>query len=43
MVPTGYLLAFTGVAVVLVAVPGSSVAFTISRALTGGKRTALLK
>ncbi|MHB1613150.1 MAG: LysE family translocator [Actinomycetes bacterium] len=36
------LLAFAGVAVVLVAVPGPSVVFTISRALTCGRRTALL-
>jgi threonine/homoserine/homoserine lactone efflux protein len=36
------LLTFAGVAVVLVAVPGPSVVFTISRALTYGRRTALL-
>lgn len=35
------LLAFAGVAVILVAIPGPSVLFTISRALTGGRRTAL--
>lgn len=42
MVPTGHFLTFAGVAVILVAVPGPSVAFTISRALTAGRRTALL-
>lgn len=42
MVPIKDLLAFAGVAVVLVAVPGPSVVFTISRALTYGRRTALL-
>jgi threonine/homoserine/homoserine lactone efflux protein len=35
-------MAFAGVAVVLVAAPGPSVAFTISRALTYGRRVALL-
>ncbi|MHB8450986.1 MAG: LysE family translocator [Mycobacteriales bacterium] len=42
MVPIKDLLAFAGVALVLVAVPGPSVVFTISRALTCGRRTALL-
>ncbi len=42
MVPITDLLAFAGVAVVLVAVPGPSMVFTISRALTYGRRTALL-
>jgi threonine/homoserine/homoserine lactone efflux protein len=42
MVPLKDILAFAGVAVVLVAVPGPSVVFTISRALTSGRRTALL-
>jgi threonine/homoserine/homoserine lactone efflux protein len=42
MVSIKDLLAFAGVAVVLVAVPGPSVVFTISRALTYGRRTALL-
>ncbi|HTU29851.1 MAG TPA: LysE family translocator [Solirubrobacteraceae bacterium] len=35
------MLAFAGVAAILVAIPGPSVLFTISRALTGGRRTAL--
>jgi threonine/homoserine/homoserine lactone efflux protein len=42
MVPTSSLLAFAGLAAVLIAIPGPSVVFTISRALTGGRRTALL-
>jgi threonine/homoserine/homoserine lactone efflux protein len=42
MVPFDNLLAFTGIAVVIVLIPGPSVLFTISRALTGGRRTALL-
>ena len=42
MVPLKDILAFCGVAVILVAVPGPSVVFTISRALTSGRRTALL-
>lgn len=42
MVPLRDILAFAGVAVVLVAVPGPSVVFTITRALTFGRRTALL-
>lgn len=33
--------AFAGVAAILVAIPGPSVLFTVSRALTGGRRTAL--
>jgi threonine/homoserine/homoserine lactone efflux protein len=41
MVPMQSVLAFAGVAVILVAIPGPSVLFTISRALTGGRRTAL--
>jgi threonine/homoserine/homoserine lactone efflux protein len=41
MVPTSRLLAFAGLAAVLIAIPGPSVLFTISRALTVGKRTAL--
>lgn len=40
--PVRDFLAFAGLAVVLVAVPGPSVAFTISRALTYGRRVALL-
>ncbi len=42
MVPMRSLLAFAGVASILIAIPGPSVLFTISRALTGGRRTALL-
>lgn len=42
MVPVSNLLAFALVVVVLVAVPGPSVVFTIGRALTAGRRAALL-
>lgn len=42
MPPLSQLLAFTLTAVVIVAIPGPSVLFTISRALTAGRRTALL-
>lgn len=42
MVPFSHLLAFAATAVVIVALPGPSVLFTISRALTVGRRTALL-
>ena len=35
------LLAFAGIAAIIVLIPGPSVLFTISRALTGGRRTAL--
>lgn len=42
MVPVRSLLAYTVLAVVLVAVPGPSVLFTIGRALTVGRRAALL-
>lgn len=42
MPPTDRLLAFAVVALVFVAVPGPSVLFTISRALTLGRRPALL-
>lgn len=41
MVPVSHLLAFAGVAALVVAVPGPSVAFTISRALSNGRRVAL--
>lgn len=41
MVPMSHILAFTAVAVVLIAVPGPSVLFTVSRALTVGRRSAL--
>jgi len=41
MVPVSHVLAFAAVVTVLVAVPGPSVLFTISRALTVGRRAAL--
>ncbi len=40
--PLSHVLAFTAVVTVLIAVPGPSVLFTISRALTVGRRAALL-
>jgi len=40
-VPVSHVLAFTAVVTVLIAVPGPSVLFTISRALTVGRRSAL--
>src|ERR1700735_3161868 len=42
MVPASHVLAFAGVVSVLIAIPGPSVLFTISRALTVGRRAALL-
>jgi threonine/homoserine/homoserine lactone efflux protein len=42
MLPVNHLLEFAGLAAVIVAIPGPSVLFTVSRALTGGRRTALL-
>jgi threonine/homoserine/homoserine lactone efflux protein len=42
MVPVSHLLAFAALVSVLVAIPGPSVLFTISRALTVGRRAALL-
>src|ERR1700733_332474 len=42
MVPVSHVLAFAALVSVLVAIPGSSVLFTISRALTVGRRAALL-
>lgn len=42
MAPTGQLLTFAVAVLILVAIPGPSVVFTISRALTVGRRTALL-
>ena len=42
MVPASHVLAFAAVVTVLVAIPGPSVLFTISRALTVGRRAALL-
>jgi threonine/homoserine/homoserine lactone efflux protein len=41
MVPASHVLAFAAVAAVLIAIPGPSVLFTISRALTAGRRSAL--
>jgi threonine/homoserine/homoserine lactone efflux protein len=41
IVPLANLLALAGIAAVIVLIPGPSVLFTISRALTGGRRTAL--
>jgi threonine/homoserine/homoserine lactone efflux protein len=42
MVPVGQVLAFAAVVTVVIAIPGPSVLFTISRALTVGRRSALL-
>ena len=42
MVPVSHVLAFAALVTVLIAVPGPSVLFTISRALTVGRRAALL-
>jgi threonine/homoserine/homoserine lactone efflux protein len=42
MVPFSHVLAFAAVVSVLIAIPGPSVLFTISRALTVGRRGALL-
>ena len=42
MVPASHVLAFAAVVTVLIAVPGPSVLFTVSRALTVGRRAALL-
>jgi threonine/homoserine/homoserine lactone efflux protein len=42
MLPMSHLLVFAGVAAVIIAIPGPSVLFTVSRALTAGRRTALL-
>jgi threonine/homoserine/homoserine lactone efflux protein len=41
MMPASHILAFAALAIVLIAVPGPSVLFTISRALTAGRRSAL--
>jgi len=41
-VPVSHMLAFAAVVSVLIAIPGPSVLFTISRALTVGRRAALL-
>lgn len=42
MVSASHVLAFAAVVSVLIAIPGPSVLFTISRALTVGRRAALL-
>src|SRR6201995_3838828 len=42
MVPMSHILAFAAVAAVLIAVPGPSVLFTVSRAVTVGRRAALV-
>ena len=42
MVPASHVLAFAAMVTVLIAIPGPSVLFTISRALTVGRRAALL-
>jgi len=42
MVPAGHVLAFAAVVTVVIAIPGPSVLFTIGRALTVGRRSALL-
>jgi threonine/homoserine/homoserine lactone efflux protein len=42
MVPASHVLAFAGLAAALIAIPGPSVLFTIGRALTVGRRSALL-
>jgi threonine/homoserine/homoserine lactone efflux protein len=41
MVPASHILVFAAVVTVLVVIPGPSVIFTISRALTAGRRSAL--
>jgi len=41
MIPVSHVLAFAAVAAVLIAVPGPSVLFTVSRAVTVGRRAAL--
>jgi threonine/homoserine/homoserine lactone efflux protein len=42
MIPVSHVLAFAAVAAVLIAVPGPSVLFTVSRAVTVGRRAALV-
>jgi threonine/homoserine/homoserine lactone efflux protein len=42
MVPLGHVLAFAAVVSVVIAIPGPSVLFTISRALTVGRRAAMI-
>jgi threonine/homoserine/homoserine lactone efflux protein len=41
MIPVSHVLAFAAVAAVLIAVPGPSVLFTVSRAVTVGRRAAM--
>src|SRR5579863_5121310 len=41
MVPVSHLMAFAALAAVLIAIPGPSVLFAVSRALTVGRRSAL--
>ncbi len=41
MIPVSHILAFAAVAAALIAVPGPSVLFTVSRAVTAGRRAAL--
>jgi threonine/homoserine/homoserine lactone efflux protein len=41
MIPVSHVLAFAAVAAVLIAVPGPSVLFTVSRAVTAGRRAAM--
>jgi threonine/homoserine/homoserine lactone efflux protein len=41
MVPASHLLVFAAIVTVVIAIPGPSVLFTISRALTVGRRSAL--
>jgi threonine/homoserine/homoserine lactone efflux protein len=41
MIPASHVLAFAAVAAVLIAIPGPSVLFTVSRALTVGRKAAL--
>jgi len=41
VIPVSHVLAFAAVAAVLIAIPGPSVLFTVSRALTVGRRAAL--
>lgn len=41
MVPVSHLVAFAALAAVLIAIPGPSVLFTVSRALTVGRRAAM--
>jgi threonine/homoserine/homoserine lactone efflux protein len=42
MIPASHVLAYAGIVSVLILIPGPSVLFTVSRALTVGRRAALL-